>query len=154
VSSRLSLLAVAALLAGAIGGCADGKVKEANAYVNAVNAAQGGFAKTSERLLAAITPDSAAKQDRAVLTRFYTAVDRFVEQLRAIAPPARVRALHEKLTAAMVRFGTSLRTAGSDITSGKAGRIAGGQQQLASATASVSKTINATVAAINAALKG
>jgi hypothetical protein len=146
-------VAVAVLLAVPVGGCADGKVKEANAYVSAVNEAQNGFAATSEKLLGEITPDSPGKQDRTVLRRFYAAVDRFVEQLRAIEPPARVRSLHEKLTAAMVRFGASLRSAGDDITSRRASRVLDGQQKLAAATAGVSKTINATIAAINTALK-
>jgi hypothetical protein len=153
VLRRLSLVVVMALLAGAAGGCADGKVKEANAYVSAVNEAQSGFAATSDRLLGEITPESPSKRDRAVLARFYAAVDRFVAQLRAIDPPARVKSLHERLTAAMIGFGTSLRSAGADITSGRAGRILDGQQELVAATAGVAKTINATIAAINTALK-
>lgn len=153
MSSRFRLLVPVALLAGALGGCASGKVKEANDYVNAVNQAQTGFAASSDKLLAQITPDSPSGKDRTVLTRFYGTVDTFVSTLRAIDPPARVRTLHEKLIGAMIRFGTSLRAAGADITSKDASRILDGQQELAAATAGVSRTINTTISAINTALK-
>lgn len=153
MSSRRYLLGVLIVLAGGVSGCANGgKVREANRYVNAVNTAQGSFADTSERLLREISPGSAPRKDRALLRRFYTAVDEFVAQLRAITPPANVRTLHERLTAAMVRFGTSLRGAGADITSGVTSRVLDGQQKLSVATAGVSKAINTTIAAINAAL--
>ena len=151
--SRRLLLIVLALAAGVAGGCSDGKVKEANTYVNAVNDAQGAFATTSDKLITEITPDSSRKHDSQVLQRFYAAVDTFVARLRQIKPPTRVRALHQKLTSAMVKFGTDLRAAGADITSGNAGRILDGQQRLGAATRTVSSAINTTVAQINDALK-
>jgi hypothetical protein len=153
VPSRRLLLIVLALVAGVAGGCADGKVKEANAYVSAVNDAQSTFATASDKLITEITPDSSRKHDVAVLERFYAAVDTFVARLRQIKPPARVRSLHDKLTRAMVRFGTDLRAAGADIVSGNAGRILDGQAKLGAATRDVSQAINSTVADINAALK-
>jgi hypothetical protein len=153
VISRRPLLIVLALAAGFAGGCSDGKVKEANTYVNAVNQAQGAFATTSDKLITEITPDSSRNHDSQVLQRFYAAVDTFVAQLRRIKPPKRVKALHQKLTGAMVKFGTDLRTAGADITSGNAGRILDGQQKLSAATRTVSNAINTTVAEINDALK-
>ena len=153
MSSRSRLLVLLALLAATVGGCASGKLKEANDYVTKVNQAQTGFAASSDRLLTQITPDSPSAKDRAVLSQFYSAVDGFVAKLRAIDPPASVRALHERLIGAIVRFGTSLRTAGDDITSKQAARILDGQQELAKATAGVSGTINTTIARINAALK-
>jgi hypothetical protein len=145
-----ALLVVAALL----GGCASGKVKEANDYVDAVNKAQTSFAATSERLLTKITPGSSGATDRATLRTFYAAVDSFVARLRRIKPPVRVTALHAKLIAAMQSFGTNLRAAGAAIVSGNATRILDGQQRLAAATSNVSRTINTTVSAINAALHG
>jgi hypothetical protein len=153
VSSRRPLLIVLALVAALAGGCADGKVKEANTYVNAVNEAQTTFAAASDKLIAEITPNSSRKHDVGVLDRFYAAVDTFVARLRQIKPPARVRSLHDKLTTAMVRFGTDLRSAGADIISGNAGRILDGQAKLGVATRDVSHAINSTVADINAALK-
>ncbi|MDX6663807.1 MAG: hypothetical protein QOG68_13, partial [Solirubrobacteraceae bacterium] len=154
VSGRLRFLLPFALLLPALGGCANGDVKEANAYVNAVNRAQTGFAAASEKLLTQISPDQPASRDKVLLDRFYAAVDGFVAKLQAIKPPTRVRALHDRLVAAMVRFGTSLRSAGAAITSKDAARILDGQQQLADATRGVTRAINTTIGAINTALKG
>lgn len=151
--SRRLLAIVLALVAGLAGGCSDGKVKEANTYVNAVNDAQGAFATTSDKLIAQITPDTNRRRDSQVLERFYAAVDAFVARLRRIKPPAPVTALHRRLTGAMVRFGTDLRAAGDDILSGKAGRILDGQEKLSAATRTVSKAINTTIAQINDKLK-
>ena len=64
MSSRRLLPIVLALAAGFAGGCSDGKVKEANTYVNAVNQAQGAFATTSDKLITEITPDSSAARRR------------------------------------------------------------------------------------------
>jgi hypothetical protein len=154
VLRRLGLVLLVLLVPVALGGCADGKVKEANAYVGAVNDAQARFAASSERLLAQIKPDDPSHKERVALTDFYGAVDKLVSELRAIAPPAKVKALHERLIGSMVRFGARLRSAGTAITSGDASRILAGQEQLAAASAGVSRSINSTIQAINDALKG
>lgn len=149
----LVLLALAGVLAAAAGGCANGRVDEANHYVAAVNAAQTRFAATSERLLRSIAPDDRPARNRAALSRFYRAVDGFVAELRGIAAPDRVRALHARLVAAIVRFGRDLRAAGAGITSGSASRILTGQERLAAATSAVARRINATIAEINKVLR-
>jgi len=154
VPEWLRVMLALVLLAGLLGGCADAKVDEANAYVGAVNRAQQAFATTSERLQAEIRPGDAPSKARKNLARYYAAVDRFVAKLRAIDPPARVRVMHASLIAAMVRFGVGLRAAGADITSQNASRVLDGQQSLAVATAAVQHAINSSVAAINGALKG
>ena len=100
------------------------------------------------------SPGGARAAEQVTLERFYSAVDGFVARLRAIRPPARVRALHGRLIGAMQEFGRSLRTAGAAIVSGNAVRILDGQQQLAEATSTVSHTIDTTVTAINAKLHG
>jgi hypothetical protein len=151
IPSTVLLLCLA--LAPAVGGCASGKVKEANDYVSAVNRAQTAFASQSGALLTRIKPGGGAASARPTLQRFYAAVDRFVSRLQAIKPPARVRALHQRLIAAMQTFGRSLRKAGAAIVSGNAVKILDGQQELAAATSSVSATLNRTVSAINAALR-
>jgi hypothetical protein len=153
VCSRVSILAVVVASALAVGGCASGKVREANRYVKAVNQAQLSFAASSDRLVTQISPDSRPAQDRVLVGRFSTAVDTFVARLRAIKPPARVTQLHQRLIVAIVAFGHSLRVAGDNLTSKDAGRILDGQQQLGAATARVGRAINGTVAAINRALK-
>jgi hypothetical protein len=147
------LLVVLAAFAGGVAGCGDDKVKEANAYVKAVNEAQSEFATKSNTLVRQITPSDSAKQGAALFEDFYGAVDTFVSRLRKIKPPASVRALHAKLTSALVRFGGRLRSAGADVTSDNAGRILDGQAKLARATQEVTRAINATLAQINSKLK-
>jgi hypothetical protein len=153
VHARLSLLVTTILAAAALGGCADGKVEESNAYVAAVNDAQTAFTATSERLQQEIVPGK-TQANRGAFDEFYGAVDDFVDRLRAIEAPASVRALHERLIATMERFGDSLRSAGGKITSGTASRILDGQEELAEASGAVAKGLNATITAINDALQG
>ena len=151
---RLVALLLAASAAAALGGCADGKVKEANDYVNAVNAAQTRFARTSEQLLREVDPaDDRPGHNRAALAKFYGAVDGFVAELRRIEPPARVASQHERLIGAVVAFGGRLRSAGAAITSNDASRVLSGQERLAKATSTVSRQLNASVSAINDALQ-
>jgi hypothetical protein len=147
----LVLLAAVAVIA--IGGCANGRVKEANAYVTAVNRAQTTFTAASDRLAAAIEPGAGGDAPRRRLRRYYGTVDAFVARLRAIPAPQRVRALHARLIASVERFGASLRSAGAGLTSGDASRILDGQQELAAAMAAVGLSINTTVAAINKQLR-
>lgn len=151
---RSALLVLSVLLALGVGGCADGEVKEANRYVGAVNDAQQRFAAESQRLLSDLAPEDPAAAKRKVLDRIYRVVDGFVEQLRAIEPPARVRVYHERLVSAGVRFGDRLRSAGSALTSGNASRILFGQERIAAAGTGMSRTVNETIAAINAELSG
>lgn len=154
VPRRSVVLILPVLLALGIGGCADGEIKQSNAYVGAVNEAQERFAAESQRLLTELAPEDPAAAKRKVLDRVYRVVDGFVDQLRAIEPPARVRAFHDRLIAAGIRFGNRLRSAGTALTSGDASRILTGQERLAAAGTSMSRSINETIAAINSELAG
>lgn len=151
---RLLVLALPALLALGVGGCADGETKTANAYVASVNEAQERFAAESQRLLAGLAPEDPAGIDRVALARIYGVVDRFVEELRGIEPPASVKAFHERLIAAGVRFGDRLRSAGAALTSDNASRILDGQERLAAAGAGMARSVNEAIKAINAELSG
>ena len=153
VRARGAAILTALLLAGGAAGCANSEVEEANAYVEQVNGAQARFAEVSENLLQRVRPDEPSRANQALLARFAGEVDDLAERLRQIEPPARVRSLHERLAAAMTRFGTRVRTAGRELASGNAGRILDGQENLAEATAGVSRSINASIADINAALQ-
>lgn len=148
---RLPVL-LAALGAVAIGGCAGGDAEESNRYVAAVNDAQSAFSSTSQRLQQEIEP-GAADGSRGAFTAFYAAVDEFVAELRRIEPPTGVRALHERLIATMVRFGTDLRSAGRKISSENAGSILDGQEELAEASGEVARELNSTIEAINTTLQ-
>lgn len=153
---RLAVLLLVVIAALAGGGCSSGRVRAANDYVAAVNRAQTAFSVASGRLAMQIGPDTAENAHHEVnrrLARYYAVVDRFVAQLRAIRAPAKVQALHSRLTAAIVSFGRSLRRAGAGLTSGDAGRILDGQDRLGKATAAVRQAIDGTVAQINATLK-
>ena len=141
------------LATAALAGCAGSDVEKSNEYVAAVNDAQSAFTETSERLQAEIEPGEPGG-DPGAFREFYGAVDDFVGELRAIEAPAPVRSLHERLIATMVRFGDSLRSAGAKITSGQAGRILDGQEQLATATNAVATDLNKTIRAINDTLQG
>jgi hypothetical protein len=155
VPSRLRLLIIVlALFGGAAGGCAGGRAKESNAYAKAFNDAQQQFVAASSTVRPQITLDKLSHDNRAGLARYYRAVDRFVAALRAIDPPARIRALHDRLIATMVRFGASLRAVYADVGAGSPGRILDAQQGYDRAVSGLSRTINPTIAQINAGLKG
>lgn len=144
------LLLLVALVAGPLSGCGGaGKVKEANTYVDAVNQAQTRFATTIDTLSTRITSTSTPAEDRATLGRFQAAVDRVVGDLRVVDAPDDVRGLHAKLISVMEAFGTEVREASGDLASGSASRVLAAQEKLATATADVSRQINATIAAIN-----
>lgn len=151
---RRAGLLVLALLALGVGGCADGEVKEANAYVNAVNQAQERFSAESRRLITKLAPEDPGGAKQVVLDQIYEVVDGFVFELQAVDPPARVKAFHERLVAAGVRFGDRLRSAGAALTSGDASRILDGQERLAAAGTGMSRSVNEAIAAINNELSG
>ena len=143
---------VIVLSAAALAGCAGGDVEKSNEYVSAVNDAQTAFTATSERLQQEIEPGEQGGDPEA-FREFYGAVDDFVGELREIEAPASVRPLHERLIATMVRFGDSLREAGRKITSGKAGLILDGQEELATASGDVATRLNRTIRSINDTLR-
>ena len=137
------------IAAGLLAGCGGGGVKEANNYVDAVNSAQSRFANTVDSLSEKITSTSTPAEDRATLGKFQDAVDKVVGDLRAVDPPEKVRGLHSQLIAAMKDFGEQVSQVSSALSSGSASRLLAAQEQLASATAEVSRKINSTIAAIN-----
>ena len=144
------LLLALALVAGALAGCGGGGgVKEANTYVDEVNRAQNRFASTIDSLGTRITSRSTPADDRATLGRFEAAADRALADLRAARPPDQVRSQHAQLIAALEGYGTEVKHASEDISSGSASRLLGAQEELAKANADVAQKINATIAAIN-----
>jgi len=144
------LLFALALVASAVAGCGGGGgVKQANVYVDEVNKAQSRFAGTIDTLATRITSTSTPTDDRATLGRFQAAVDRGIADLRAVHPPDQVRGQHAQLIAALEGYGTEVKRVTEDISSGSATRLLGAQEELAKATADVSRKINVAVAAIN-----
>jgi len=149
---KFALLVALAALIGLAGCGTDGKVKEANDYVKAINGAVRNFVSEAHKL-EALGVDSSRKQAGAVLSKYSDGIDAFVSSLRKITPPARVKALHAKLTATAVRLGASLRKTRADIISGNAGRILDGQSEFKVAVQMFSQAMNATLTRINQVLK-
>jgi hypothetical protein len=133
-------------------GCSN-DVDERNAYVAAVNRAQGDFASTFDRLGAKITATSSPQQDRRTLRGFSDAVQRAVTRLRAVNPPPEVRALHRRLIASIDAYGREIDKARTAFRSTSTARIIAAQTQLISAITTVSGRINRTISQINETLK-
>jgi len=147
----LSSLAVAVALAG----CgSDGGAGEANSYVHAVNSAQSRFASSVKRLSGRIGATSDAAADRRVLRSFDSAIGHVVGDLRKISPPDRVAALHRRLVGQMHAYGRRVRRETAVLRSDDARRLVAVQQRLLVATSTVSGQVNATIDAINRALRG
>lgn len=148
--------ALAAALVAALGlglvGCG-GDHHQENAYVDAVNRAQGDFAATFARLSKQITSTSTPAQDRRTLGRFRAAVNRTVVRLRAVDVPSRVRGLHGRLVAEIAAYGRQIDRARSAFRSRNAQAVLTAQTDLVSAVTRVSAQINRTIDAINRKLK-
>src|SRR3954447_19002259 len=144
------LLLALALVASALAGCGGGGgVKEANTYVDQVNKAQNRFAATIDSLSTHIKSTRTPAEDHATLRQFQAAGARVVADLRTVHPPDQVRGQHAQLIAALEAYGTEVKQVTKDISSGSATRLLGAQEELAKATADVSRKINVAVAAIN-----
>jgi hypothetical protein len=150
---RLQLAALAAAAA-LLGGCGGDDSEDANRYVDAVNRAQTGFARTVERLSGRISGSSTPAQDRRTLRSFNGAVRDVVGDLERIRPPDEVAGLHRRLVADMGDYGTEVRQATDTLGSGDPRRLVAAQQRLLRATDTVSSRINDTIQAINTRLKG
>jgi hypothetical protein len=152
---RAALAAVLAVLAlvGAAG-CGGSDHKAENAYVDAVNGAQSEFSATFDRLSSQITSTSTAKQDVRTLQGFRGAVGRAVQQLRAAKPPARVKALHDKLVRSLTAYDGALASAQQAFATSAPQRVIAAETQLTSAVTQLSSSINQTIDAINRRLRG
>lgn len=151
--SRYPLLIALALAAAVAGGCADGKVKEVNAYVHALNAAQASFTKTSDALFRSFQPSADTKRNRTMLQRASAVVDTLTAELRRIKPPTQVQTLHRRLITTTMTFGSSLRRVEAAAASGNVGDILDAQQDLPAAVSTFSKSFDATLTEINDALR-
>ena len=92
---KLLLVALGALLAGAVlAGCGE-DTDAANQYVEGVNQAQQRFAAKLQQLTGRITPESTRKSDQKTLEEVEQLIDGAVGELRTIEPPDDVRAQHQ-----------------------------------------------------------
>ncbi len=150
---RLRVLLVLAAAALVVSGCGDADARRANAYVDAVNAAQSRFAATIDRLATRITPTSTPASDRATIASFTKAVDSVVAELRATRPPERVAGLHAQLVGEIATYRDDVRRAGAALASQDAQQLVTAQERLQEATRRVSRAIDATIGRINRRLR-
>jgi hypothetical protein len=154
VPARVAPAAVLLLALVLLTGCGgNDKVKEANAYVAAVNRAQTRFAGTIQRVGNGIGGTAGTKATAATVTKLSAAVDRVVAELKAVPAPGRVAALHHDLVGEISGFGTSLRRARRGFASKDPVAILEERQRLIGTAQRVMTQINTTIARINRSLR-
>ena len=141
---------LALALVAASGGCGGGTSRaDETRYVEAVNQAQDGFARTLDRLSTSIT----ARQDRRTLRSFARAVDAAVVELRRVSPPGRVKDLHGRLVAQVASYGRPIATARSAFAMQDPRLIIAAQGRFVGAVTRTGERVNRTIAAINERLR-
>lgn len=156
MESPFRAAAAAALTAAALAtaGCTDADREAANGYVRAVNAAQGEFKRTFDRLATDITPTSTPGQDRRTLAAFQAAVDRTVRRLERVRPPERVATLHDRLITEIGAYAEHIEVARQAFATREPRRIIEAQGRLVGAVGRISAAVNRTIDRINARLRG
>lgn len=148
VTAALACLALAVPLAG----CGEDN-DTANAYVDAVNAAQTDFADTFDALQQQITTRSTPEEDARTLGRFEEAIDDVVADLRAVEAPADVEELHADLIAAIAEYGDTIAAAREEFSSDDPAEILAARTQLSTDVSETSSRINRAIDAINTELR-
>jgi hypothetical protein len=149
----MRLAAAAVALAVLVAGCGSGHAKESNRYVDSVNAAQGRFTTTLDRLSGAIGTSTTPAQDRRTLRAFEAAVGRAVGALRGIEPPAEVRPLHRRLIGELDVYGREVRRETGVLRSDDPKALVAAQRRLLAFTNESASRINATIDEINRRLQ-
>jgi hypothetical protein len=151
---RAAIAAVlATLLLTVAAGCGDAH-KADNAYVDAVNATQSQFAATFDQLSSQITSTSTAAQDVKTLQGFRDAVGRAVRRLRALKAPARVKAQHQRLVAALASYQDALARAQKAFAASDPQQVIAAETKLTGTVTQLSSQINQAIEAINGRLRG
>ena len=149
---RLSPVLVVVAFALVASGCG-ADTKAANDYVDSVNKAQTDFAARFDTLSSHITSTSTAEQDRETLDGFKQAIDKIVGDFRAVKPPDKVKALHQRLIDEIAAYGKEIDKAKSAFSDDDPQAIVKAQADLVSAVTRVQAQINATIGQINAKLR-
>jgi len=152
-AGRLAAIFMLVLSTLAIAACGGSdEIEQKNAYVRQVNAAQTEFASNVTTVSAAITAKSSAKEDRATLKRFESAIKDVVGDLENISVPADVTVEHRRLVSAMKAFGIDIASANAALSNPTTRTLDQAQQRISSATQTVNTKIDAAIAAINTKL--
>jgi sigma54-dependent transcription regulator len=149
---RLSPVVIVVALVFAASGCG-ADTKAANDYVDAVNKAQNDFATKFDELSGRITSTSTAAEDRKTLDGFKKAIDKVVNDFRAVKAPDKVKALHGRLIAEIAAYGREIDKAKAAFADEDPKAIVKAQADLVSAVTRVQAQINATIADINKKLR-
>jgi sigma54-dependent transcription regulator len=149
---RLSPVLVVVALAFTASGCGS-DTKAANDYVDAVNKAQNDFATKFDELSGRITSTSTAAEDRKTLDGFKQAIDKVVNDFRAVKAPDKVKALHGRLIAEISAYGKEIDKAKQAFSNEDPKAIVKAQADLVSAVTRVQAQINATIGDINKKLR-
>ena len=149
---RLSPVLIVVALAFAASGCG-ADTKAANDYVDAVNKAQNGFAAKFDELSGRITSTSTAAEDRKTLDGFKKAIDKVVNDFRAVKAPDKVKPLHDRLIAEISAYGREIDKAKAAFSDEDPKAIVKAQADLVSAVTRVQAQINATISDINKKLR-
>ena len=149
---RLSPVLIVVALAFAASGCG-ADTKAANDYVDAVNKAQNGFAAKFDELSGRITSTSTAAEDRKTLDGFKKAIDKVVNDFRAVKAPDQVKPLHDRLIAEISAYGREIDKAKAAFSDEDPKAIVKAQADLVSAVTRVQAQINATISDINKKLR-
>lgn len=149
------VLVVASLALAFASGCGGGDAHKAdNAYVDAVNRTQSDFAASFDKLASQISATSTAQQDVKTIQGFRGAVAGAVARLKAIKPPARVKALHAQLVGSLTGYEAALGRAQKAFAVSDPQQVIAAETQLTSAVTKLSAQINRTIDSINSALRG
>jgi hypothetical protein len=149
---RLSPVLIVLALALVAPGCG-ADTKAANDYVDSVNKAQNDFATSFDQLSAQITSTSTAAQDRQTLDGFKKAIDKVVNDFRAVKAPDKVKQLHGQLIAEISAYGREIDKAKQAFSDDDPKAIVKAQADLVSAVTRVQAQINTTIAEINRKLR-
>jgi sigma54-dependent transcription regulator len=149
---RLSPVVIVVALAFTASGCG-ADTKAANDYVDAVNKAQNDFATKFDELSGRITSTSTAAEDRKTLDGFKKAIDKVVNDFRAVKAPDKVKALHGQLIAEISAYGKEIDKAKQAFSNEDPKAIVKAQADLVSAVTRVQAQINTTIGDINKKLR-
>jgi sigma54-dependent transcription regulator len=149
---RLSSVLIVVALAFVASGCG-ADTKAANDYVDAVNKAQNDFATKFDELSGRITSTSTAAEDRKTLDGFKKAIDKVVNDFRAVKAPDKVKALHGQLIAEISAYGKEIDKAKQAFSNEDPKAIVKAQADLVSAVTRVQAQINTTIGDINKKLR-
>jgi sigma54-dependent transcription regulator len=149
---RLSSVLIVVAVALSASGCG-ADTKAANDYVDAVNKAQNDFATKFDELSGRITSTSTAAEDRKTLDGFKKAIDKVVNDFRAVKAPDKVKALHGQLIAEISAYGKEIDKAKQAFSNEDPKAIVKAQADLVSAVTRVQAQINTTIGDINKKLR-